>query len=93
MLVASDEMDSLFVRYREDKGYKRRLALLLAGVCQRSEVSTVVSPNLLAFPEDFGHLYYVSIRSYWVHDFYFESHVRECRKISGGWHNIELFSV
>lgn len=58
LLVASAKMDSPFVRCHEEGGYQRRLFFWLAEVRRRLEVPTVVTPDLLALPEDYRHLYY-----------------------------------
>lgn len=59
----SAEGYSPFVCSREGHGYLRRLAPLLAEVRRRPKVPCVVPAELLALPEDFGHLYYVANRS------------------------------
>lgn len=86
-------MYSTFVRCREEDIYQQRLAFLLAYLCRRPEILTVVPPNLMALPKGFVHLYYVFYRSYWAREFFFRSRVRVRQKIFGGYHNIELFSV
>lgn len=70
--------------YREKDSYQRRLALPLAEVRWHPEVPTVVSPDLLALPKDFGHLYYVVNHSYWAREFFFASCIRERQKVLSG---------
>lgn len=55
----SVSMDSPLVCCREEDDYQRQFALLLAEVRRHQKVPTVVSPDLLALCEDFGHLHYV----------------------------------
>lgn len=83
LLVASDEIESPSVSCREDDGYQRLLALLLAEVRRRPERSTAVSPDLWAFRKHFVHLRYVANRLYWEHEPYFESCVCDRQKTSG----------
>lgn len=54
---------------------------------------TFLSPDFLSLPKDFGNLYFVSNRSYWVLVSFFESRVLNPQKIFWGWHNVECFSV
>lgn len=81
--AASAEMDSLFVRCREESGYQRQLALLLAEVFLRPAGPATVSLHLLALSENFWYLYYVANRLYCAREFYVESCVCEHQKILG----------
>lgn len=60
LLVASVEMYLSFVSCREEDRYQLRLVLLLVKVRRRRKVSTVISPDLFASLEDFGHLFYLT---------------------------------
>lgn len=80
------------MRCHEKNGCQCRLALLLTEVRQSPEMATVVLPDLLALPKDFGKLYYVANRSYWASECFFESHVCERQRTSGGWHNVEFLA-
>lgn len=70
--------------YCREENYQKRLALLLAEVRRRPEVSTVVPPGLLALPKRCEHLYCVANQLYWAHKSFFESCDPEREKILRG---------
>lgn len=58
------EMDSPFVRCREEDDYQQRLEALLAEVRDRFTVPTLVATDLFCLAEDLCHLYFVANSSY-----------------------------
>lgn len=81
------------MRCRKVFGHQRRLAWLLAEVCQCPKVPLVVWSDLLAFLVCFRHLYHVATRSYWMQKYFLESHVPEHQNIFEGWHIVNLSRV
>lgn len=91
--AASADMESPLVRCREEEGYQRRPALLLAEVLQSPKVLTFVTPDLLVLPKNFEHLYLAMNHSYWALEFYLVNREWGCQKIVGGCNNVVAFSV
>lgn len=58
--VACQNMDSPFVRCREEGGFQKSLPASLAEVRRCSEVPNVVAVDLLALPENLDPLYFLS---------------------------------
>lgn len=59
------EIDAPFVRCRKKYDCQKRLSSMVAEVCRRLEVPTVVAVDLQVFPENLGRLYIFSNRDYW----------------------------
>lgn len=66
---------------------------LVAEVCCSLEVQSCVAPYFLALPEDVCRLFFVSNRSCWSRQLYFEARVREHETMSEEGQNDELFSM
>lgn len=91
--LGSQETDSLFVQWRKEDDYQKRLAVLLAEIRGRPAVPSVVTVNLLPLLEDLCRLYFMSNRSYWWPKFHFEARVWERQNLLAGWQNLEIFSM
>lgn len=74
--TACGEMESQFVRCREENEYQQLLAALLAEMHRQPTVSTVMAMYLLCIPENLGHFYFVGNCIYWSREPHFEARKR-----------------
>lgn len=86
-------MDSPLVQCREEDGYQKKLATLLAEVDRCPKVPRALAGDLLALSEDLGRLYFILNGFYSSRELHFDARVWERQRCFAGWENVDLFSM
>lgn len=88
--TARREVDSRILCCQEEIEYQQRLWALLAKLCRRPNIQTVVATNLLCLLKVFRHFCFAHNRAYWSMETHIKGCVRAWQLVFSGWQNREF---